>query len=360
MAKNTKVCIIGLGLIGGSLARALKSNLEYTVSACDTDPDTVEYALKHNIVNTCSKNLDIAAGNDIVIVCVPAGKASETINRVFELTGRAALITDVTSVKSALTDTINKNCRFVGGHPMAGKESGGIRQSTATLLKHAYYVISPSENTDAKDIEAVKAIALAAGSVPVILDGGRHDACVSAISHLPHAAAFSMCLAALDGDGAAESEFETKSKLAAGSFKDVTRIASGDVQFWADIMLLNKNCLTADINRFKNALDKISDCLKTGDNESLVKLLTQAKKLRSESISVKGQAVNTVNVEVSDTRGVIARLAKLLSDNNINIDNFAITNSCESLSGYATVGFYNFEEYEKAKDILIENGYKID
>lgn len=343
--------IIGLGCIGSSLARAfVASGLEYNIIGVDTNEDTLKFAFDNGIITVGHKDIGIVKGCEIIFVCTPVNLVSQTIDRLYALVGDSALITDVASVKGVIDDKLPNGIRFVGGHPMAGSEEGGIRAGYAHMFQNAYYIICPSKHTQEQDCEFLIDLVQSIGALPLIMPSHHHDKVVSKISHMPHMVAYTMVNNALISE-------ETK-LVAASGFRDITRIASSGVDMWLNIIKYNRNNILRDIDEMSLALTDLKQDIESQDLESIKAKFTSAKALRDAIDTRAGTRYFNIKVDVIDKPGSIAKVTNLLYKNDINIKNINIENSREGGHGAMRLSFSNRADFERAQEVLARKKYK--
>lgn len=279
---KTNVGIVGLGLIGGSIAMALKDF--YNIIGIDNNPETTDYALNNGIIDstgefTCLKTCEI------IFICVPVFLTREIADKIYDCVGDSAIITDVASVKGILKGAKG---RIVGGHPMAGTEFSGISAAKHGLFKNAYYCITPYEKTSEKDIMIIKNIAVGIlKSKPIILDCDYHDKLVGLISHLPHTIAYTLSHCALG----------EQTEIAGCGFMDTTRIASSDPRFWTEVARLNKNNVLSAMQKFINDYEKLFNMIQSDDFAGVQEFFEKAKTHRDSLLS--SRKVNEDDSQVS-------------------------------------------------------------
>ena len=280
-----KLCIIGVGLIGGSLARALKAaDFVGHVVAVGRDIEHLKRAVELGVADSYEVSIaDAAADADMIVVAVPVGSMKAIFS---ELAGKVkpdAVITDVGSVKGnivrdaidALGDDLS---RFVPGHPIAGTEQSGVEASFAELYQGQRVILTPLEETDALATQAVTKMWHVAGADVESLSVEHHDEVLAATSHLPHALAYTLV------DTLAQMhEHREIFQFAAGGFKDFTRIASSDPKMWHDICLNNRDALLDMLNRFSVDLNKLTKAIEDEDSESILKVFKRAKTARDQN-----------------------------------------------------------------------------
>lgn len=271
-----KVTIIGLGLIGGSLALAIKEKkLAKEVVGVSRRKSTISRAIKKKIVD--SATLDLKRGvkdSDLIIIAAPVLKITEIMKLAAPFLKKGAILTDAGSTKRYVVKEAEKIIRggvyFVGSHHIAGSEKSGVKSADKDLFKKAYCIITKTKNADPKAMARLKKFWSGLEMRVITMTPQAHDKLLSGISHLPHAVSVSLV----------NSVDRNSLKLAAGGFRDVTRIASGEPGLWKDIFFTNKDNLIKDIEVLKKELSKIQAALKSNDQARLLKLLGKAKIIR--------------------------------------------------------------------------------
>lgn len=354
----SKVGIVGLGLIGGSLAKAVKhrTGVEKIV-AVDPDVPSLEMATKEGVISDYSKDdLSILSGCDLVVLCAPVDAIKAMQKELSKLD--IGLITDVGSVKTPVMDAITLP-NFVGGHPMAGSERHGYACSSEALFENALYVICVPDSSEisAKKLEQFENLIRAIGAIPMRMTAKEHDARVAAVSHLPHivASSLSLLLANLD-DGAI-------SRMAAGGFRDITRIASSDPKLWAGITENSREALIPVLEKYIDLLSTWKDALSADDKAQLEKLFAQGGCYRDHlDTNLRGalEASSMLTVYVDDKPGELARITAILGKGNINIRNINIRNFRTYEGGQVSLLLGTAKEAVEAYALLKEAGYECD
>lgn len=276
-----KITIVGLGLIGGSLASALKeSNQVGIVVGIDTDEDSIKYALDNGVVDEDASEInEVIFDSDIIVISTYVGIIEDTAKSVFEIATDKTIITDVGSVKSSVVSGIEndlpENLQFVGGHPIAGTENSGIKSADSTLFKHRRCILTPTEKTDLNAKNKVRSMWELVGSQVYEMDPETHDHIFGIVSHLPHVVAYSLMNTVLNAQ-----DSEQLLDFAGGGLKDYTRVAASSPEMWAEIFKANKFQLLKAISEFKTSIEDIEDSIKKDDFESLKKLLEKAASVK--------------------------------------------------------------------------------
>lgn len=347
---DKSIGVVGLGCIGGSIACALSSTGEYNIIGVDKDIDTLTYAFDKNIIQLGHTDLEILKGCEVVFVCTPIDTVNNIINKLFDILGTSCIITDTASIKGEIINNLPKDIRFVGGHPMAGSENGGIKSAKDYMFQNAYYVLTPTSSTTSDDLENITSLVKKLQALPIVVDKETHDLAVSKISHLPHMIAYTLVNNSIDSD--------ISRTLAAGGFRDITRIASSPVKMWLDIIRLNKINILNQLDSMNKGLNSLIDDIKKDDFESIQKLFESARQKRSEIEADKGRFF-LLHIYVKDVLGIIAKITNMLYKQKINIKNINIENSREGEGGALAISFENALDQARALEILKRKKFDI-
>lgn len=330
--------VIGLGLIGGSIALSLREN-GYFVVGVETDPRSAEFALARGIADEIG-GYDALTGCEVVFVCVPLPLVRECVERAAAVTNGEAIITDVGSVKSVLAGVKG---RVIGGHPMAGTENSGIRAARSHLFENAYYVLVWSEGAKNGDMEYMKGLVRSMGAQPLEMTAAEHDERVSKVSHLPHAVAYALCNFALEKEG-----------FTGTGFMDSTRIAASDPGLWTEIMSLNRDNLLRDFDAFTAELNRIRAAVESGNKEELYGVLRSAGDKRRKLRYSRGfSGEYTLDLDIKDEPGAILRILATLADAGINVAGVRVMEAREESGGALRVFIGSESDYEEAKRLLL-------
>ena len=268
MPQFKKAAVIGVGLIGGSFAAALKEKRIATqVVGVSRKFSTVNTALKKGLIDSGDTGLSLVAGADLLVFAVPPGAVNVQAEKIASLTDRNCLVIDVCSTKETVVKRLSALfARYVGCHPLAGSEKKGPESASAFLFRESLCVITPVLSTGNNDLAVVKRIWRALGARILLMTPSEHDRVFSFVSHLPHALAFSLVASVPD----------KYLKFAAGGFRDTTRIAASDDELWADIFRSNKDNIIKAIEEYQKHLALLKSALSAGDQCKLQRLLFKA------------------------------------------------------------------------------------
>ena len=276
-----KITIIGLGLIGGSLASALKISGEVEeIVGIEKNQKTIQFALDNNIIDFGFSNIDDSIGDsDVIVIATYVDKIAEIARELSKLVSKKTVITDVGSVKGSIINKINNfeltDFRFVGSHPIAGKENSGIKYSDRNLFTDKICIITPTLNTDSNAIEITEHLWEIVGCNVIKLDPKLHDFIFSNVSHLPHVVAYSL----INTVATADSDLNLFN-YAGGGLNDFTRIAGSSPEMWTTIFLNNREALLESIKLFKDKLIEIEKAIESEKEEELIKILKHSQSLK--------------------------------------------------------------------------------
>ena len=279
--KFNKITVVGLGLIGGSLALALKESKQVeTVVGIDTNEDSIKYAFDNKIIDEGASDVnEVISGSEIIVISTYVGSIPDTAKSVFEIASEGTIITDTGSVKSSILSkiepTLPENLHFVAGHPIAGTENSGVESSDSNLFKGKRTVLTPTQKTDVEAKSKVKTMWETVGAEVFEIDAQAHDHIFGIVSHLPHVVAYSLINSVLN----AEDSYELL-EFAGGGLKDYTRVSASSPEMWSQIFNANKDQLLDAIAIFKNSLEKIETAIENEDFETLKRELEKAAKTK--------------------------------------------------------------------------------
>ncbi|MDP4093068.1 MAG: prephenate dehydrogenase [Bacillota bacterium] len=361
--EHKKIAIIGLGLIGGSIARALKERCGITdIAAVNRNPESLEQAISDGTISQGFNEIDkYIYDSDIIFLCTPVKKTIEFLEILAPKVKKECIITDVGSTKNDIVTYVNNMVNppvFIGGHPMAGTEKNGYKASFSHLFENAYYILSPCKSTTRESIDIMVQIIKSIGGIPVVIEACEHDRITGSISHVPHIIASSLVNMVKESDSP-----EGKMRmLAAGGFKDITRIASSSPEMWENIVTSNSNEIEGILDKFINILNKFKELMKKNDRAGINNFFDSAKQYRdlfSESSKGLIIPVYKIIVDVIDKPGIIGEIATILGKNRINIKNINVSNNREFEQGCLVITLTDTESAYAAFDLLNNNGYKV-
>lgn len=355
-----EIGIIGLGLIGGSIAKALKSKIDVRIVAMNRSEQSLTMAFDEKIIDDYTLSDYSRFKNcDIIFICTPVDKITAFVEQLIPHIKASCIITDVGSTKGQIYEQMLKfeGINYIGGHPMAGSEQTSYVASREYLLENAFYILTPTPNVDKEAISNFEKLVKTIGAIPIIISPKEHDFAVAGISHVPHiiASALVNTVKYLD-DG--KNYMHT---LAAGGFKDITRIASSSPEIWSSICFDNKDSILEVLRAFKSAIESYENKILT-DDDKLYDMFSQSREYRNSfdtNNSYSQYKLYEIFVDVNDQPGSIATIATMLSVQNINIKNIGIINSREYSDGVLHIMFEHPEDKEKSIQLLQQLNFKV-
>jgi len=343
--------VVGLGLIGSSVALALRA-AGWHVSGHDLDPGRRDRALEIGVVDSAAADPTAS----IVFVATPVAEIVPVARELLRArSGDAGLVvTDVGGVKARVVASVD-DPRFVGGHPMAGSEQEGPDGADPDLFAGATWVLTPTKSTDPAAFQRVRSIVASFGADVVDLEPARHDALVAIVSHLPHLAAANLMSLAAD----ASAEHAVLLRLAAGGFRDMTRIAAGDPRIWPDIFRDNAPAVLDALDDLRARLDEARRMLVEQDRGALVALLERARAARRNLPPrvPRPESVVECRLPVPDRPGVLAEVTTVLGALGANIRDLEIAHSAEGERGVLVL-VIDADAADVVRDALVSLGYR--
>lgn len=339
--------IVGTGLIGGSVALAL-GEAGWHVTGFDIDAQRAERAREIGVIDA----VGIDPEAELTVVAVPAGALEKEIRNALKQT--KGMVTDTGSVKAMVARSID-NPRFVPGHPMAGSEQDGVDGADQQIFEGAVWVLTPTEGTDDLGLRQLQTVLSSMGCDVVTMTPERHDALVAIVSHVPHLTAASlMCLAddrALDD--------APLLRLAAGGFRDMTRIAAGHPEIWLDICEQNSEAIVAVLDEFSDRISNVRSLVAEADRDGLTTVLSQARRARTNLPSryVRPQDLIEIRIPIPDRKGQIANITMLAADCDVNIADIEVAHSTEGAEGVLVLVVAR-AEVQRFLAVLAGQGYK--
>lgn len=298
MALYDQITIIGMGLIGSSIARGIKEtdDLNTRIVGYDNNPKYVAQIKKLGLVDDLATNLESSViGSDLVILATPVGTYSEIGKAIGASLSEGTTLTDVGSVKAAITQMLepylDKNVHLIPAHPVAGTEQSGPAAGFASLFHDRWAILTPEDNTDKNALEKLTRFWELLGSNVEIMDAEHHDKVLAITSHVPHLIAYNIVGTARDLEEVTKSEVI---KFSAGGFRDFTRIAASNPTMWRDVFLNNKEAVLEMLGRFSEDLTALQRAIRWEDGDALYDMFVKTRRIRKQIIDA-GQDDNTVN-----------------------------------------------------------------
>ena len=354
---------IGFGLIGGSIARAIRdAQPSARIIVYDPKAQALGQAKDDGVVNEIVPEIGSRfSALDIIFLCAPVGENNENLRRLKPYLSPVTTVTDIGSVKGPVHETVTElqlERQFIGGHPMTGSERTGYINSKASLLENAYYILTHADGVELDRIAQMQSFAEMVGAIPLTLTAEEHDYVTGAVSHLPHVISATLVNLVQDADD----DLETMKQIAAGGFKDITRISSSSPELWQQICLMNRDNLVELLDRYMEALREAKNTIANRKEAALKDFFDRARTYREGfTDAVAGPIAQTfvLYVEIADMAGAIANALTLLSDGGVNIKNIGITHNREAAYGSMMLEFYDDVALRQAHALLYGKGYAV-
>lgn len=356
-----KIGFIGLGLIGGSLAKAIRQYYpDCEITAFDKNKETLALATLESVIDVAATSLDDNFyGCRYLFLCAPVSCNTAYLKQLARYLDGDCILSDVGSVKGQIHREVERlgiGKHFIGGHPMAGSEKSGYANSRAMLLENAYYVLTPGKGVPEEKVRAFQEFLESLKALPVLLDADTHDKVTGTISHLPHIIAASLVELVRDTD-TGEGLMKT---LAAGGFKDLTRIASSSPVMWQHICEQNKDHITEILSGYIRSLETAKEHIAAGDGQWVYRLFDQSRNYRNSISDASAGPIKkayAVYCDIIDEAGGIAAIATILASGGINIKNIGIVHNREFEEGVLRIEFYEETASKKAAELLQKYRY---
>ena len=354
---------IGLGLIGASIAKALRRvHPNCTIVAFNRSENARTMAYNDGVANIVTGQIDSSFSDcDYIFLCTPVEYNCQYLESLKDIIKPSCIITDVGSVKANIHETVIKlgmEANFIGGHPMAGSEKTGYENATDRLLENAFYAITPTSFTTDDKLAEYKTIVESIGAISVILDYNDHDYTVAGVSHLPHIIASELVNLVKNSD----SDAGYMKLMAAGGFKDITRIASSSPKMWEQICMTNTDNLITMLNDYIDMLRHVEDRLVARDGAFINQMFTESRAYRDQFADRSSSAILStfrLYVDIADEIGALSNVVALLSSHGLNIKNLQIENNRENEEGVLSIKFSDNQTLDAASKLLTEAGYNV-
>ena len=363
MNNKKKIGFVGLGLIGGSIAKAIRQYYpDYEIVAFDKNKETLALATQESAIDVACTTIDDNFDNcNYIFLCAPVSYNTAYLKQLKAHINEDCILTDVGSVKTSIHKEVialGMEEHFIGGHPMAGSEKSGFVNAKAMLIENAYYIITPTDKVAKEKVDAYAAFVESLKALPVVLGYEEHDYITGAISHLPHIIASALVKFVKDKDG----KEELMKHLAAGGFKDITRIASSSPTMWQHICLKNKDNIVTILDEYIAVLEDAKRSVANGAESDIYNFFETSKNYRN---SIPGgssgpiKRMYAVYCDIIDEAGGIATIATILAANNINLKNIGIIHNREFEEGVLRIEFYDEASSKKAAELLQKYRYVV-
>ncbi|WP_088102199.1 prephenate dehydrogenase [Halalkalibacter urbisdiaboli] len=357
-----KAFIIGLGLIGGSIALAIKREHDVIIRGYDIQKEQLKMAQSLKVIDEIADSVEEGVRDaDLIVLAIPVTKTEQLLYDISTYSLKSgAIITDVGSTKQRIFEQSHclkeKGVTFIGGHPMAGSHKTGVQAARAHLFENAFYILTPERDTDTRSVIQLQNWLKGTKASFIELLPEEHDRIAGAISHFPHVIAASLVRQVAK----MEHDHPLVPRLAAGGFRDITRIASSSPTMWRDILLHNKDSLLELLEAWMSEMEEIKTLIENERSDDIYTYFKEAKTFRDRlPVREKGAipAFYDLFVDVPDHPGVISDVTSILADHQISLTNIRILETREDIMGVLRLSFRSEEDREQAKKYLQTNMY---
>lgn len=358
--ENKQVLIIGVGLIGSSLALCIKEkHPNYRIIGYSQKEEELVGAKNHHLIDDFSLNLkEAAVQSDVIIFCTPVSVTLSLMAIMCQYPLKNdVILTDVGSTKQSILDQAklftDRGFIFIGGHPMAGSHKSGYLAADKDLFENAFYILVNEDVRNKEKVAELKNLLKGTRAKFTELTAKEHDQITGVLSHMPHLIASQLVEQAEE----LIKELPHSKALAAGGFRDITRIASSDPKMWADISVSNAPVLINEIDKWLNNLNHLKHKISSKDNQALLEFFKGAKEVR-DNIPVHQEgsipAFHDLYVNVPDCPGAIAEVTTILAKEKISLINIKIMETRDDIFGILCISFRNEKELNKAKEVVAQ------
>jgi prephenate dehydrogenase len=352
-----RLAIVGVGLIGGSVALATRERLGASVTGYDASADAIGVALSRGALDrACGSVAEAVDGAAAVFVAVPVGALPEVVGAALAAAPADCVVTDVGSTKRAVVAACD-DPRFVGGHPLAGAETSGVQHARPDLFEGATWYLTPTPGTSGVLYERLHRLLRSLGAKPVAIDPGTHDRILATVSHLPHVLAnvlVSQAAQALDAG-------DERLPATGPSFRDATRVAGASSAVWGDIYMSNRDVLAEELDRTIAGLSAVRDALRAGSADRIAAWNEAAASDRRRLLEAQlaGGPLLELRASVPNRPGVIAELALELGRAGVNITDMALYPAPDMSEGVVALWIAGEEPALRAEQLVAELGFPV-
>jgi len=354
-----RIAVLGVGLIGGSVGLAARGRLDgVEVAGFDPSPVALEAALELGVLDEAARSpAEALTGAEVCFCCAPVGVLPRLVTEALALAPENCVVSDVGSTKRQVAAATDGDPRFVGGHPVAGAETSGVRHARAELFEGATWYLTPGPRASGVLYERLHRLVAGLGARPTALDPETHDRLLATVSHLPHVLANVLVAQAA----------ETLAQKGEGlprvgpSFRDLTRVAGSNTAVWTDIYLANGEAIAAEVEETARRLDTVAAILRAGEAEPVRHWNDAARGDRARLLEADagGGAVAELTVSVPNRPGIVAQVALALGRAGVNIVDLALAPAADRRSGSMTLWVSGDDAAERARRLIEELGFPV-
>jgi prephenate dehydrogenase len=352
-----RIAVIGVGLIGGSVALAARERTGATVTGADASADALTCALQRGAIDRAAASLaDAVTDAEAVFVAAPVGALPDLVGAALAAAPADCVVTDVGSTKRAVV-AAHTDPRFVGGHPLAGAENAGVEHARADLFDGATWYLTPGPGTSGVLYERLHRLLHALGAQPAAIDAHTHDRILAAVSHLPHVLA-NVLVSQAAGTLSAGGE---RLPATGPSFRDATRVAGAPSAIWTDIYLSNRDALTAELDAAIAQLSSVRTALAEGDADAITAWNDGAAQDRRRLLEsqLAGGELFELRASVPNRPGVLAEVALGLGRAGVNITDMALHPAADMSEGVVALWITGEAAAEKAERVVAGLGFPV-
>lgn len=353
---SKKIVVIGLGLIGGSIALALQRSPENRVFGYDASANTLQSAKVLGVIHEAAQDPELEAKDaDVLIFATPVNATLEWMKKIQAWQLREdVIVTDTGSTKQMIMDEAEllqaRGITFIGGHPMAGSHKSGVMAAKPILFENAYYMLTPLASTSKEQVKNLENLLKLTSAKIVVVPAEEHDHMTSVVSHFPHVVAASLV-------HQLSKENETNGftrRLAAGGFRDITRIASSNPTMWQDITVQNKEQIQQQLSKWQQEMSRVQSILTEGTDDDIFRFFSEAKSFRDDLPVSSGAIFTTYDlyIDVPDYPGSIAEITGYFAEEKISITNIRIVETREDVFGILVVSFQTNGDRQRAAECI--------
>ena len=351
-----RIAVLGVGLIGGSVGMAARERVAGAeIVGFGRSRERLERARERGALDRVADSLDEAlAGAEACFACAPVGALPEQVSAALAAADEDCVVTDVGSVKTALSEAVDDE-RFIGGHPIAGAETGGVEHARSDLFQGALWYLTPLERSSGLLYERLHRIVAYLGARPVAVDPATHDRLVAVFSHLPHVLANVLVSQA----ATALSEEAEHLPEVGPSFRDATRVAGANTEVWADIYRANGTAIAGEVRRYAESLAEAASLLEgSGDVAAWNDSARDERRALLEA-GVAGGPVHELQLTVPNRPGIVAQVALALGKAGVNIVDMALAPAPDMRSGSMSLWVAGDGQAARAEELIAELGFPV-
>ena len=356
-----KLAVVGVGLIGGSIALAARQRLGATVSGFDPESANLERALELKAIDSAATDVATAVdGAEVVFCATPVGALPDVVSAALNATDEGAVVTDVGSTKRELVDELaasEHGQRFIGGHPLAGAETAGVENARAELLEGARWYLTPTDRSSGILYDRLQRVIGGLGARPQAIDAATHDRVMATVSHLPHVIANVLVREAALGLGG-----ETERLPEVGtSFRDTTRVAGANPAIWGDIFATNRGAVVEGIEAVIDRLGEAAALIRAGDPGAVAAWHAAAGEDRRRLLEAGGPGGERreLRIVVENRPGTVAEIALALGREQVNIEDMALQAAADMRTGAISIWVAGDAEADRAAATIRELGHTV-